>query len=423
MTEIAGRKEKIALVAISLATVVAVYCGWRLFWFLTDDAFIAFRYISNSHLGYGYVWNAPPFRPVEGYTSFLWVVLLDVVWRISGVEPPAAANNISLLFSCLTLLVGGLMVLKLKLGEKLEKYRLLFLCLVFLGVLTNRTFLAWTSSGLETAMFNFFLTLWIYCCLFMENKGRRWMLWLTLTTALLCLTRPDGLLFAGATLALVAKALWDARKTNSSLSALFRLGIGAAPLLIIPAHILWRHAVYGAWLPNTYYAKAIPGRIWPQSGLRYLASFVLEYALWVWLLLLLAAIVVWLRRVRSLKDLKQISPITALVCLTIVAHVLYYTIVIGGDHFEYRVFSQLVLLIFITCLCLLNVVRLPAKLAVPLFSLFIVLSWPVPWYHWSITHNLNTRRQTYYMVGSLARELQKERAMDSRLLARIPACL
>jgi arabinofuranosyltransferase len=406
-TEIARRKEKIALVAISLATVVAVYYGWRLFWFLTDDAFIAFRYISNSHLGYGYVWNAPPFRPVEGYTSFLWVALLDVVWRISGVEPPAAANYISLLFTYLTLLVGGLMVLKLKLGEKLGKHRLLFLCLVFVGVITNRTFLAWSSSGLETAMFNFFLTLWIYCCLFVESNGRRWMFWLTLTTALLCLTRPDGLLFAGVTVALLAKALWDARRAISPRSAVFRLALGATPLLIIPAHVLWRHAVYGAWLPNTYYAKTVPGRIWPQSGLRYLASFVLEYALWVWLLLLLVAIVIWLRRVRSLRDLRQVSPTKAVVCLTVLAHVLYYTIVIGGDHFEYRVFSQLVLLIFITFLWLLNALRLPAKLAAPLFSLFIVLSWPVPWFHWSVTHNLNTRRQTYYMTGSLARVLQK----------------
>jgi arabinofuranosyltransferase len=107
MQESVSPRNKLALLVISLATVVAVYCGWRLFWFLTDDAFIAFRYISNGHLGHGYVWNAPPFRPVEGYTSFLWVVLLDVVWRISGVEPPAAANYVSLLFTYLTLRVDG----------------------------------------------------------------------------------------------------------------------------------------------------------------------------------------------------------------------------------------------------------------------------------------------------------------------------
>jgi len=66
---------------IVVAGWIALYLGWKAFWFLTDDAFIAFRHVSNSILGFGYVWNAPPFRPVEGYTSFLWVVVLDWVWR------------------------------------------------------------------------------------------------------------------------------------------------------------------------------------------------------------------------------------------------------------------------------------------------------------------------------------------------------
>src|ERR1700730_4808380 len=109
------RNRRIALILLTLVTLGSVYFGWRLFWFLTDDAFIAFRYVSNSRLGFGYVWNAPPFRPVEGYTSFLWVVLLDVVWRLTSVEPPDSANYLSLIFTCLTLFVGALMVLKMSL--------------------------------------------------------------------------------------------------------------------------------------------------------------------------------------------------------------------------------------------------------------------------------------------------------------------
>ncbi len=108
MSDTVTPKSRLALALVALGACAAVFYGWRVFWFLTDDAFIAFRYISNAHLGYGYVWNAPPFRPVEGYTSFLWVVLLDVVWRISGVEPPKSANYISLVFAYLTLLTGAL---------------------------------------------------------------------------------------------------------------------------------------------------------------------------------------------------------------------------------------------------------------------------------------------------------------------------
>src|SRR5437762_11174596 len=117
------RKNKVALALVALATLVAVYFGWRTFWFLTDDAFIAFRYVSNSRLGYGYVWNAPPFRPVEGYTSFLWVVLLDVVWRITGADPPKSANYLSLVFTCVTLLLASLMVLRMRLRPELNAHR------------------------------------------------------------------------------------------------------------------------------------------------------------------------------------------------------------------------------------------------------------------------------------------------------------
>src|SRR5262245_18996948 len=97
--------EKFAYLCLLFLALIGLYAGWRLFWFMTDDAYIAFRYISNSHLGFRYTWNAPPFRPVEGYTSFLWVVLLDVVWRVTAVEPPAAANWLSLGFATGTLLL------------------------------------------------------------------------------------------------------------------------------------------------------------------------------------------------------------------------------------------------------------------------------------------------------------------------------
>jgi len=152
-----------------------LYAGWRLFWFLTDDAYIAFRYISNSRLGYGYVWNAPPFKPVEGYTSFLWVALLDGVWRVTGIAPPEAANSISLAFAAGTLLLTAVLVWRMRLTPALERYRLALLALVLLGTLSNRTFLAWTSSGLETAMFNFWLTAWLFVAVGRPAGGAGWL--------------------------------------------------------------------------------------------------------------------------------------------------------------------------------------------------------------------------------------------------------
>lgn len=406
MTEGLTRQSKIALILLSVAVVIAVYFGWRVFWFLTDDAFIAFRYVSNSRLGYGYVWNPPPFRPVEGYTSFLWVVILDVVWRITGREPPQTANVLSLIFTYLTLALGTLMVLKMSLRAELARYRVLLLALVLFGVVTNRTFLAWTSSGLETAMFDFFLTLWIYCCLFLPLGSRRWVFAATFSVALVTLSRPDGLLFAFATATLIVGVVYLqgqwAKKT------VLNVALVATPLLIIPAHLLWRRAIYKAWLPNTYYAKTVAGRIWPQSGLRYFASFVIEYSLWIWLALLVVVLLINAKRFWSLRKIDASQFRKAIVILALFGHFLYYTIVIGGDHFEYRVYSHLILLMSISFLWMLNNLRMASKRALLLFSLSIVLSWPIPWIHWAITHNMTARERTVVLRASVARAIKKQ---------------
>jgi hypothetical protein len=90
-------------VAACLCLASLAYAGYREHWFLTDDAFITFRYASNHLRGWGYTWNPPPFRPVEGYTSFLWLVLLEGVWRVLAIEPPESANPIGFLLGLGTL--------------------------------------------------------------------------------------------------------------------------------------------------------------------------------------------------------------------------------------------------------------------------------------------------------------------------------
>ena len=92
---------------------IGLVIGWPVFWFLTDDAFVAFRYTRNAHKGYGYVWNAPPFLLVEGYASFLWVAVLDIFWRVTGVELPDSANLISLFLSFGTLVICAAMIMRM----------------------------------------------------------------------------------------------------------------------------------------------------------------------------------------------------------------------------------------------------------------------------------------------------------------------
>ncbi len=60
-----------------------------------DDAFITFRYSQHLAEGIGPVWNAD--QRVEGYTNFLWMVLMAVPIKL-GLDPVLPANLISLVF-------------------------------------------------------------------------------------------------------------------------------------------------------------------------------------------------------------------------------------------------------------------------------------------------------------------------------------
>lgn len=353
---------------IALAGMLLCVLGWALFWFLTDDAFIAFRYVSNRQLGHGYVWNAAPWLPVEGYTSFLWIVLLDLVWTLSGVAPPDAANVLSLLFSLATVALFVRAAWRLTEHDG-RKGRVFLLALAVLGLTTQRVFLTWTSSGLETALFNFLLFAWGYAAFRLSAGAPRYRWALSGLAAALALTRPDGYLFVAATLAIYGLA-WLQHKVR-----LVRVARFASPLLLVLAHLLWRRAFYGEWLPNTYYAKSVDPL--PDLGLRFLAMFVVEHALWLWLLLATAAF----SRARAWRGFGTRLP-AALAVLAVLAHVTFYTVITGGDHFEYRVLSHLVppfvLLLLWSALRLFRSPGLAAGAIVVVLGLSAVL----PWMQW-----------------------------------------
>ena len=163
---------------------------------------------------------------------------------------------------------------------------------------------------------------------------------------------------------------------------------------MVPLHLIWRRSTYGVWLPNTYYAKVVGA--WPASGARYLASFVIENGLWVWILLALLTLARERRRLRSL----ALAPLV--VCGTLAAQAGYYTFVVGGDHFEYRVYSHLVPFFFVSAVWLsARGLRRPAA-AIGAMALLLLASWPIPWVHWLETRHRSTRQQTHLLVAPIA---------------------
>ncbi len=394
----------LALLGLGLAGLVI---GWRLFWFLTDDAYIAFRYVENSIRGFGYVWNPPPFRPVEGYTSFLWVVLLEAVWRMTGVEPPQSVNWLSLFFTALTLALSAEMAYRMARSFPTRWARLGPVGLMLLYLILNRSFLTWASSGLETALFDFLLILWV----FLLNFGRRTPLLsaaLSGAATLAALTRPDGMVFWAVTFAVLFLE-WLGREPRDRFSwrAVGTLAAVCSPLAVVLLHFWWRHDFYGEWLPNTYYAKVVAA--WPFSGALYAYSFLVEFCMWPIIGLVAAAVLQVVRECARRRNLPPRSegvtsllsgellrglPIPATVAALSV-HYLYFTLIVGGDHFEYRVYNHLFPLIFLSLIWAMRSLGFRPRAMLIVGLLCVLLSLPVPWTHWFLTKDLDTRAQTH----------------------------
>ena len=311
-------------------------------WFLTDDAFISFRYVRNLLNGHGLVFNAG--ERVEGYSNFLWVLELAAIWRLLDIRPEHAAPWLSVLFT------AGTLALMLWLIARLPGLRMRGLVSwMALGfVCGSATFAVWTSGGgLETRQFTFFIVLAVVCLSLYRN--RRWgLLAASASLALASLTRPEGPLIAACCFAWFgALQLLDAlnglRRDAETQDVSIVEAIAAisrridwrglvcliAPFaLIVGAHFLFRYAYYGEWLPNTYYAKHV--RPWYESGFKYLWAAAIETGLYLLLPLAWGALRARWRGWRDASDDGY-----ALILLIVAAHMLYLAR-IGGDYFGFR---------------------------------------------------------------------------------------
>jgi arabinofuranosyltransferase len=314
---VSGRDRALAIAGIAAA---AAILAWHVsvYFHLVDDAFISFRYARNLSDGHGLVFN-PGHERVEGYTNFLWVLVLAAA-RLVGVRPEVAAPWLG---------IAATAALWTIVAREARRYPwpggfawLAIAPPVWLAA--TRSFAIWATSGLETRLFELFVVAGAFR-LAGEIRARlvgrlppRPVAALLFAGA--ALTRPDGVLMAAAALATAAAFL--ARR--GKLDRAFWRGVVAAAA-IVAAHFAFRRLYYGEWLPNTYYAKVGASR-W-HLGLVHHGAFLLEYAAWLWIPALVAAFRGHARRDGAV--------VPALAAAILVPHALWIAR-IGGDHFEYR---------------------------------------------------------------------------------------
>lgn len=229
--------------------------GTRYFW-LDDDMMISMRYGRNLAEGHGLAWNAGDH--VEGYTNFLWTLVMALVHKVgfSDAHAALAMRGINFVLLCLLFVVSVRM-----LRVFVPTYRWAT-PLLLVAMLACPDIILWSVWGFETTLLAL-LSTFFYLRLF--SRGLDALALLAL--ALIPLVRADGLYLFG-THAVIALMLVP--------NVLPRLALAAIPAI---GHLLFRKWYYGDWLPNTYYLKVYLVDHVNARGYGYARAFVVEHAL------------------------------------------------------------------------------------------------------------------------------------------------
>jgi arabinofuranosyltransferase len=209
---------------------------------MQDDAFISFRYARHLAEGKGLVWNVG--ERVEGYTNFLWTVLMSIPLAISDkLDPMQFARALSSFSGYVTIVLCFLLIRHLR-----PKTRVLPLVAPVL-LAGSWPFAINTMTGLETVFFGALVT-GATLLLIREQDELRYQ-GSSIVYALAALTRPEAIGLFVLTFCLVA---WHHRRGGKpARNYLVRFGLPFA--VIVGAHEIFRIAYYGEFVPNTYFAK------------------------------------------------------------------------------------------------------------------------------------------------------------------------
>jgi tetratricopeptide (TPR) repeat protein len=89
------REKIILLLILTIFVIHAISMN-----FTQDDAYISYRYVKNFLNGHGLVFN--PGERVEGYTNFLWIILLSLFAKL-GLDMIIASKILGVASGCVTL--------------------------------------------------------------------------------------------------------------------------------------------------------------------------------------------------------------------------------------------------------------------------------------------------------------------------------
>ncbi|MDY7040559.1 MAG: hypothetical protein SVX38_06830 [Chloroflexota bacterium] len=229
-----------------------------------DDAYISYRYAQNAARGYGLTFNVGE-RRVEGYTNFLWTVMMIPAF-VFGIN----VTTMSIVLGVLCAL--GCLYLVYRAAGRVEGLPYLVGLVAALFLAVDGSFALWSVGGLETSLFAFLILAGAMAYI-RELQGKARVPISGAWFALAAMTRPEGLLVFALTLTHQVAYRLSARKRLITRADLGRVGLFAA--IFVP-YFLFRWRYYGWFFPNTFYAKVTLEDTGAQlqRGLAYVQTFV-----------------------------------------------------------------------------------------------------------------------------------------------------
>jgi len=229
--------------------------------FRVDDAYITFSYSKNLGTGHGPVFSHG--LRVEGYSNFLWMVLIAIRYVFFATGDPLGFARV-LAFACLA---GAIVAVYRMIRRAAGPFAGLAGALLL--VCCSDLFRA-AASGLETVPFATAIVLGWSAYFDESPTERRWSLLAFLPAALL---RIDG--FVPMLVVFGCELLGSLGARRFSLKALARWSLPAFALW--GCYFYWRYSYYGLPLPTTYYAKSVVALGDPDRGFRQGFDFLRDY--------------------------------------------------------------------------------------------------------------------------------------------------
>lgn len=304
---------------LGLYAVAAVAAWWVRS--VQDDAFISFRYAKNLANGSGLVFNSG--ERVEGYTNFLWTLILWIPEHF-GWNTPMFSVLVTIPLMIATLAVSIRFARRVY-GEYPSAW------LTGALLVANMTFLAYATSGLETMLQTLLVTsvaaLLVPAPAGTPDRGPLALLGAGALGGLAIMTRIDSVVLVGAWFLV---HLWALRRDGAAEWRWPRLAaragmLGVPVLALVVPWLAWKADYYGTILPNTLEAKS-----WSNSwvpflyGVFYLFTFFASYAAFL-----------LIGRWRRLRGQFPTRHATRPMIAVLAAWALYICVV-GADFMEYR---------------------------------------------------------------------------------------